>query len=175
MAIAEELHGRLNYKRLGDPGNIVHLRKYADNDFDGGYEAVKAYLRAKWETTQWLLDNAGMQTLNLYRGLKDIKQGRVETMTDKRGNAYNYLPDLDLDRNGAMSASANKKIANDWGPTVMRMKVPRTAVLSVPVYGQNVYGEQETVVTGTAFKGWDTWASPAPSLDDVEVIKNAKD
>jgi hypothetical protein len=116
-----------------------------------------------------------MQTLDLYRGLKYVDQGTKTPVVDKNNRAWDYLPELDLDRNGAMSTSANKKIANDWGSTVMRMKVPRTAVLSVPVYGQNVYGEQETVVTGTAFKGWDTWASPAPSLDDVPIIKSAKD
>jgi hypothetical protein len=72
LAIAEELHGRLNYKQLGDAADILLLRKKVSKDFDGGYEAIKAYLRAKWETTQWLLDNAGMQTLNLYRGLRNL-------------------------------------------------------------------------------------------------------
>jgi hypothetical protein len=67
MGIAEELHGRLNYKQIAkDAQEVQSLRKLADRDFAGGYEALKAYLRAKWETTQWLLDNAVMQTLPLY-------------------------------------------------------------------------------------------------------------
>jgi hypothetical protein len=52
MAIAEELHGRLNYDQLGTRKEINDLRQHADYEFPGGYEALKAYLRAKWETTQ---------------------------------------------------------------------------------------------------------------------------
>jgi hypothetical protein len=142
MAIAEELHGRVNYKQLGSPGEIWRLRKDADEIFSGGYEAVKAYLRAKWETTQWLLDNAGMQTVKVYRGLKFMKnQGSSLTIRGKSGTKYLHMPEMDLERNGAASTSANPKIANDWGKTVIRFEAPRTAVLSVPVYGQNVYGE----------------------------------
>jgi hypothetical protein len=186
LGIADELHGRLNYNQIGDKFEIANLRGPGTKTaFPGGYEAVKAYLRAKWETTQWLLDNAGMQRLKLYRGLKNIDQGKVQPIvktTQKLGpggenwdttKTYNHLPELDLERNGAASTSANPTIANNWGSTVMRFHVPRTAVLSVPVYGQNEYGEQETVITGTAFKGWDVWQSPAPNLNEVPIMKQA--
>jgi hypothetical protein len=180
VAIAEELHGRLNYDQLGTKSEINRLRKYADADFFGGYEAVKAYLRAKWETTQWLLDNANMHTLHLYRGLKNMenKRGKSVPVSSKpidfgggytSSTEYNSLPEMTLERNGAASTSANPRVPEQFGSTIMRLKVPRTAVVSVPVYGQNLYGEQETVVAGTAYKAWDAWANTAPNFKQVPL------
>ena len=168
LAIAEELHGRLNKNQL--PYSVESMKYTAKQSF-GGYENVKAYLRAKWETTQWMLDKAGAQTVQMYRGLRGMSEEQtgkpVDVVTPRR--PYYSLPDLDLKRNGAASTSTNPDIANNWGHTVMRIEAPRTAVLSVPVYGQNVYGEQETIVTGTALKGWDAWQSPAPPFSAVPI------
>src|ERR1035437_9114851 len=45
---------------------------YANKEFAaiGGYEGVKAAMRAKWETTQYLLDKADTPVVDLYRGMK---------------------------------------------------------------------------------------------------------
>ena len=69
VAIAEELGGRLLTKTEGggymtiDPDAI---KKEVD-EHPGGYALVKALVRAKWETTQWMLERAGIKRLNLYR------------------------------------------------------------------------------------------------------------
>jgi hypothetical protein len=98
------------------------------------------------------------------------RRGKHEVVTGKRsGSVYRSLPQLDLERNGAASTSANPGVPESFGSTIMRLKVPRTAVLSVPVYGQNVYGEQETVVAGTAYKAWVAWESSAPTFDEIPL------
>ena len=71
VATAEELGGRLNKKTatIIDPDRMV---AYANSEFSGigGYQGVKAYIRAKWEVTQFMLDKAGVHELKLYRGVR---------------------------------------------------------------------------------------------------------
>jgi len=64
-------------------------------------------------------------------------------------------------------------VANDWSSddtrVVLRAVVPRTAAISVPAYGINVKSEQEVVVAGTAWKGWDAWLKKAPHHENVKM------
>jgi len=50
---------------------------------------------------------------------------------------------------------------------VVRARVPRTAVISVPAYGKNIHEEKEVVVAGTSWKAWDAWYQKAPSTGKV--------
>jgi hypothetical protein len=133
-----------------------------------GFEAAKAYVRGKWETTQYLLDKSGDDTVNVYRGIEhDAGDDH-----DQPVGSFAKLPNVDIQRNGAASTSTDPSVANNWdggNRIVLRMSVPRTAVLSVPAYGQNVYKEHEVVVTGTAYKGWDAWHRRAPEFDSVPI------
>lgn len=95
LAVAEELGGRLHRKQLqtGDD----NLRKFADNDFSsiGGYAGLKAYVRAKWETSQFLLDKAGVKKLNLYRAvqLTDVENSiRMQMETPHETDASKIAP-----------------------------------------------------------------------------------
>jgi len=184
LASAEELGGRLNVKTGSTAGGVSifpdTLKEYANKRYEeiGGYEGIKAYVRGKWETTQYLLDEAGLDTLTLYRGIKfsqekydEMKKDRV-VVEGKNGLEYSKLPQIHIDRNGAASTSSNPKVANDWdGDTavVLRAEVPRTAVLSVPAYGINIQSEQEVVIAGTAWKAWDAWAGRAPNPELVPM------
>jgi hypothetical protein len=56
---------------------------------------------------------------------------------------------------------------------VLRAEVPRTAVVSVPAYGVNVKSEQEVVVAGAAWKGWDAWSGRAPTFEEVPMHTTA--
>jgi hypothetical protein len=184
LAAAEELGGRLNVKTGSTTGSVSifpdALKSFANGRFEeiGGYEGVKAYLRAKWETTQYLLDAAGQDTLVLYRGIRfdrekfdQLKKDRV-VVQGENGLEFSKLPQLHIDRNGAASTSFNPAIANGWdGDTavVLRAEVPRTAVLSVPAYGVNIQSEQEVVIAGTSWKAWDAWAGRAPNPEIVPM------
>ena len=84
VATADELGGRLNAKTATDI-DAQGVRNAADEDYKniGGYAGVKAYVRAKWETTQYLLDKAGMHDLTLYRGIRlerDVVQKLFELL-----------------------------------------------------------------------------------------------
>jgi hypothetical protein len=179
VAIADELGGRLNAKTSTDIGRDEAI-KNADKQFAtvGGYEGVKEYVRAKWETTQYLLDKAGIKTLDVYRGIRVDPETFSAAMTHMKDwlrtiGSYQHLPTLDVVRNGAASTSVSPNIANGWGAdknrVVLRAQVPRTAAVSVPAYGINVHSEQEVVVAGTAWKGWDAWAQEAPEFDKVPL------
>jgi hypothetical protein len=194
VATAEELGGRLNLKTATGI-NPVAARNWADEHFAdiGGYAGIKAYIRAKWETTQYLLDKAHTPELDLYRGinLKTHDPERYAQAVREKGEkqlvtvgggatsgALNYekAPTIKVDRNGAASATTDPKIANGWssddGRIVLRAVVPRTAVISVPAYGINEYSEHEVVVAGTAWKAWDAWVGKAPLLDMVPIGDN---
>jgi hypothetical protein len=183
VAIADELGGRLKAKTSTD---IDRAKVIANADKQmanvGGYEGVKEYVRAKWETSQYLLDKAGVKSLDLYRGIdkRGLEPGQYESamahMKDMRARMvgiHQQLPTLQVQRNGALSTSVAHGVANGWGAfggrVVLRASVPRTAVVSVPAYGINIHSEQEVVVAGTAWKGWDAWAGEAPKFTEVPL------
>lgn len=179
VATADELGGRLN-PTTGKDGRI-HLdkdaiRRRADKEYEGigGYDAIKGYVRAKWETTQFLLDKAGMQDLELYRGIAlDDDKLKIASEGSVKEGGYIKAPTLKVVRNGAASTTFNPDVANGWSSdynrAVLRAHVPRTAAISVPAYGINVKSEQEVVVAGTAWKKWDAWLKKAPRFSDVKM------
>jgi hypothetical protein len=68
VATAEELGGRLYEHKDLDRDQVI---ADADKNYKdiGGFKGVEAYVRAKWETSQYLLDEAGVHTLQLYRAI----------------------------------------------------------------------------------------------------------
>ena len=197
VATADELGGRLRLTAAySTPIDKAEVMKRADRDYIGGYDGVKAYIRAKWEVSQYLLDKAGIKTLNLYRGIsytgdkekwnkmahagpcfvaRHYDAARLVSGETKYGDKQNfrYMPTLPVERNGAASTTTDVKVANGWRSgmqaVTLRAQVPRTAVLSLPAYGINVHGEHEVVTAGTAWHGWDAWAGGAPPLESVPL------
>jgi hypothetical protein len=184
VATADELGGRLNPK-TGHGGKVELDRDKiiydADGDykFMGGYKGVLAYVRAKWETTQFLLDQAGISELQLYRGIaldpdKFAQAEREKLLSMKQMvEGHAKVPNLNVVRNGAASTSVKASVSNGWSSdatrVVLRAYVPRTAAVSVPAYGINVQSEQEVVVAGTAWKAWDAWIGKAPDFEKVKL------
>jgi hypothetical protein len=180
LAIADELGGRLNKTQIGEkPENISGLHKMAEQDWHGGYDAVLAYVRAKWETTQWMLDKANVAMVDVYRGLRmgdklkneQTKEIEFKTVTHGIDAKAKQYPNAVIRRNGASSWTTDRNIANGWGDTTLRAQVPRTAFVSVPVYGQNIHTERESIIAGTAWKGWDAWKGAAPDIKDVPIAQ----
>jgi hypothetical protein len=139
VASAEEFGGRLNKESKGiDP---EASKEYANSNYKsvGGYEGVKALMRAKWEATQYMLDRANMPMVDAYRGVKLANLGTVqdglgfrtvvtapdgsstegavvphEDVVDHRGSSFTKLPDLAVVRNGASSWTTDLSVANGW-------------------------------------------------------------
>ena len=194
LAVSEELGARHHqyYNIDYEYGTIDDVKKLADENFDkiGGFEGVKAMVRAKWETTQYLLDKAGKDTVRLYRGVR-LHKNHVPpevvtvpskadpplwpyTTTSSANPDFKAVPHAYIKRNGAASFTTDIDIANGWaggpddpGHYTIRAEVPRTAIISVPVYGVNVYSEHEVVIAGTGWKHWDVWQGNAPDLKTV--------
>lgn len=170
-AAADELHGRFNSKHLHYPKEQI-VAMANKHQLLGGYEGIKALVRAKWETTQYLLDKAGQNVLHCYRGISVPEKDHGPVEPDK-SNDYKKLPKFNLLRNGCASATVDAKVANGWGAgssrVVLRIEAPRTAALSVPAYGQNLHGEREVVLAGTAWKSWDAWKGTAPEHTKVKI------
>ena len=280
------------------------LINQANQDFAsiGGYEGIKAAVRAKWEVSQWALDHADMPNLEVYRGLTyhhiptgDLNTGPVPTgviktgpehgaggsygdgldgqvleMLDPKtgkksdlplneshmgfssgGQTYQVLPTslkpgassqilvhnqitgkmdpytpnallgpkptgwvtgdkkgfqvqdakghmstVKLDENGVSNLNGQLYMiengvlkvhkpggsANDWSPfdpkdrpapqqerIVLRADVPRTAVVSIPAYGQNIHSEHEVILGGLGWRGWDAWSDHAPTFQQVPM------
>lgn len=174
----------------------------------GGYEGVKAAVRAKWETTQYLLDKADIPVVQAYRGINyDHKlDGAAKTgdfnapssgiqVTDAltKTNLANYKVGETLTTQSGKiitkvsetggHINADQKDIGKWKYSepqtmqrrvVLRTEVPRTAVVSIPAYGVNVKSEQEVVVVGTGWKGWDAWSGRAPTFEEVPMSAQAK-
>jgi 8-oxo-dGTP pyrophosphatase MutT (NUDIX family) len=187
LATANELGGRFRSPgRPGSPYDVAGAMAEADRQFPniGGFQGIRAYLRAKWETTQYLLDKAGLNTVEVYRGIgmdvpKDEKTEEVGVPSVYADfDKYTRLPDLFVERNGAASTSMARSVSNGWGGdtnrVVLRINAPRTAFISVPAYGINVYSERELVIAGTAWNKWDAYKRSAPSFEAVPIGEGFK-
>lgn len=159
----------------GTKQEIIDQANSAMRDI-GGYEGMKALMRAKWETSQWLLEKAGIHTLKLFRGMAipGLENEHTEEVKGSDGREYTAYPHANIIRAGAQSTSLNSTVSNNWAGgsgdrhVTVRYEVPRTAVLSLPAYGKNVHSEREVVITGGAIKGWDAWRK-APEFDVIPV------
>ena len=185
LATADELNGRLRQAQSFGRALIDRddLQAYANRNFEdiGGYQGIKAYVRAKWEVTQHLLDKAGISELELYRGIALPRETLEKSLARKQVvteiGSHKLLPKLHVERNGAASTTTDPGIANGWSRddtrVVLRALMPRTAAVSVPAYGINIHSEHEVVVAGTAWKGWDAWRGRAPRLGQVPLQEAA--
>ena len=181
LAAHEELGARLDTKHW--PGSVSRdslVRTINDMYPDiGGYEGFKAVVRATWETSQYMLDKAGEKNVQLYRAVGDRFLKDHEGWTGDNYNHGEKMHDVTIKRNGAMSTTTNPQIANNWGSykgdrLVLRLDVPRTAIISVPAYGMNYHNEAEVVVMGTAWNKWDVWKGSAPSHALNPIQKSEK-
>ena len=97
----------------------------------GGFAGLKAYVRGKWEATQYILDKADMQRMNLFRTINipgSWAREPVEAL-----NGYDRFTKLEVKRNGAASTSVSRSVCNEWDGSmdrvVLRAIVPRTAAV----------------------------------------------
>jgi hypothetical protein len=176
LAAAEELGGRFDERRMIG-SKLQELVEAADKEFAdvGGYAGVKAYVRGMWETTQYLLERSGMNDVGVYRSIwqRPEERGRSEEFAHG-AQRWTRLPDTLIRRNGMASFSAASSMASSWGQgdrTVIRAKVPRTAIVSIPAYGGNDTDEMELTVAGTAWHGWDAWLRSAPDFNTVPLVE----
>lgn len=187
IAIAEELGGVHRFSA----SEVANAKSAAKTTFGGasgdGYERLKAYARAQWETTQFVMSKAGVDHVEVYRGLmlpgELVSNASKETLTINSGGShgeYEKLKDVSLLRNGAQSTTVDAKVANDWGGVgklppdakrvVLRIRAPRTSVISIPVFGKNLKKEQEVVLAGTQGQWtWDAWVGRAPQASYVPI------
>ena len=112
LAVADELGGRVRTAHFHNGGREATIA-YANNEYRdiGGYEGIKAYIRAKWETTQYLLDKADLQKLQLYRAI-DMPVSASEPVEVVK--SWHRYPNLTVERNGAASTSAKASVSNGW-------------------------------------------------------------
>lgn len=108
-------------------------------------------------------------------------QRRIDAYHDStQAGGLVRLPELQLKRAGAQSTTGTQSVANNWGGVgdnppdarrvVIRIEAPSTSVLSLPVYGQNMAEEHESVIMGTKDKWlWDAWRDRAPDFDYYPV------
>jgi GNAT superfamily N-acetyltransferase len=107
-------------------------------------------------------------------------QRRIDYYHRVSGTELIKLPELALRRAGAQSTTGTPSVANDWGGVgnlppnpvrvVLRIEAPPTSVLSLPVYGQNMQEEHETVLIGAKDKWlWDAWRKQAPTFKTIPI------
>jgi hypothetical protein len=159
-----------------------------ENDhYARGIEIAKAHVHGTWAASQWAMEKAGMESLPVYRGLmleKSLINKEPKEEVAGKYMGYTKLPELELLRNGAASATSDPSTANGWGGVgtshlvepvrvVMRVDVPRESILSLPAFGQNVHNEQEVVIVGGKWKAWDAWLNRAPDEQEAVPIKAA--
>ena len=139
---------------------------------------LKAHTRATWKTSQYLMKEAGVKDVGLYRGMV-LKEGMIDTDGLRVGDE---IKDVDIVRSALQSTTTDPNVANGWDGSqgnvmgeignkrvVMRFKSEPNDVLSLPVYGDNVHGENEVVLLGTNWENWDARLDNAPTIEEVGI------
>jgi hypothetical protein len=138
----------------------------------GRMKALQANLRAEWEVSNYLLDKVGTKDVYVWRGLA-LEKNYNPGWDNPEPNDQGAYPSTSLKRNSLQSTTTDIHVANNWGGpqnrVVLRAVLPRTSVLSLPVYGKNVAKEQELVALGGAWKAWDLWKLKAPTFSDIPI------
>lgn len=191
---------RLQHAAAEELGANSRLPEEITRNFHGEeMDQLKAYARAQWEVSQYLMNKAGKDDIPVFRAVflpnEDIepeKKVKIQTILDidPKGKGVPLepqtrkpLPDLRLQQNGVSSWTCVSEVANAWrgvgdiprgySRVILRARIPSTAVFSLPVHGQNVEEEQEVVVAGTPWKAWDAWQYAAPEFEKVPIEKEA--
>lgn len=164
--------------------SALEIAKWADDNLAGGFEGMKAYVRAQWEVNQYLMEKAGVDSIAVYRAVFMTKPAvapheQKVTLPGYVDSTATALPTLYIPQNGAASFTVHENVANGWAGVgnlppdpvrvVIRAKVPASAILSLPVFGKNMHNEQEVVVAGLPWKTWDAWKEYAPQFSDFEL------
>jgi len=191
---------RLQHAASEELGANSRLPKEETSTFaDEEMAQLKAYARAQWEVSQFLMTKAGKDEIPVFRAvflpnevIAPEKKSSIRTILDIDPESKKVplepqtrkpLPDLRLQQNGVSSWTCVSEVANAWrgvgdiprgySRVILRARIPSTAVFSLPVHGQNVEEEQEVVVAGTPWKAWDAWQYAAPEFDKVPIEKEA--
>lgn len=150
------------------------------------YAAIKAYTRATWESSQYVLDQGGHQDVVTWRGLllpgDAVDAAPEKVVSHGVGSRNTLMTEFELRANGAQSATTDPSVANSWqgvGPkpqnakrVVLRVKDDRSSVLSIPAFGQNIHNEQEVILLGTPWDHAQAWKQAAPTKPDVAWENN---
>jgi hypothetical protein len=158
-----------------------------------GMKRLQAYVRAQWETSQYILKQSGDDHIRVYRAVMlpavTVRTARREKVTDTDPwepiGEFTKLPDLQLKRNGVASTTTKRSVANEWNGVgdkpydarrvVLRFDAPRTAALSLPVFGQNIHSEEEVVLTGLqSGMKWDAWLDRAPEFNKQQIAASMR-
>lgn len=161
------------------------------NNIERGMKIAEAATYATWATSQYVLARAGEEDVSVYRAVM-LKNSMIENETTEEvvvesgdpmarilpdvGNVFTKFTEFTLTKNGAASFTRKADVANNWQGVstspkkdatrvVLRAKVPREAVLSLPCYGQNYTHEEELVLAGTYWRKVEAWKDKAPKLE----------
>ena len=103
-------------------------------------------LRATYLTSQKVLEHAGIEYLDLYRGMKLNRDQISKVQYDELDQAddVGFVPSM------LQSATTDLEVAEKFGSKgiVVRMRVPRELIVAVPSFGDNEHEEEEYVVMG---------------------------
>lgn len=184
---------RLQHAVAQELGANSRLPEEITRNFHGEeMDQMRAYARAQWEVSQYLMHKAGKDEIPVFRavfipedklGPKPAPPPEAPAFATLGYHQRRALPDLRIQQNGVSSWTCVPEVANAWrgvgdvpkgsSRVVLRARIPSTAVFSLPVHGQNVEEEQEVVVAGTPWKAWDAWQHDAPEFEKVPIEKEA--
>jgi len=127
------------WESLSGYGKTQYAKEKGLDQNQSGMERLKAYTRAQWETTQFLMEKAEKPYAEVYRGIilpkddldkttnltvphpdrptfaTDADREKYEKYYKQNLPDYVQLPDIEIKRNGASSTSSNADVSNNWG------------------------------------------------------------
>jgi hypothetical protein len=141
--VANNWGGTSNYATKGINRDDVIAKANEEYKAIGGYEGVKAAIRAKWETTQFMLDKADIPSLTLYRGINMPHFTGKDSVGDFNPPSSGKVTLL----NGGEVELSNALVGTQYhiasGKTITKVGEKDTAHTPYSQFGHWQYGEPE--------------------------------
>ena len=191
-AFGDIVDKHLEWERAAQIGPDTSFRSYVRAQYDATQFLLKSanvktvdLYRAVMVPGKVLDGTASEKTMKFWGGTAGKAEPRYTVDPTEVRAGGTLLPEVRFRQGGMSSWAANQDIVNSWGGVdlhnvpkdsddswvrvVQRARVPASAVFSLPAYGQNVHSENEWVVLGTPWRGWDAWMGRAPSFAEVST------
>lgn len=153
--------------------------RYNVAPLDRGY--MMASLRATYEMTQEILRQKGIRRMRLYRAVLAEHEMLHGMRKIEYSDGFVRLPDVQILKQPMQSFSLLAKVANEWNwpddnrRVVIAATVPAEAIVSLPCYGADRYGEQEVVVLGVPWESWSAWLGKAPTSEEGRSARRGRE
>lgn len=138
-----------------------------------GEKVYSSFLRAQYDATQNYLADRGVESITVFRGMRDLPAATVAEATSAKNVDMSFRPLTSFSLNDEVAAGfaggADRGNASD-DALILKAQIPVEKILSIPVTGIGCLLEEEAVILGGALNV--SAVLPQKYIDNIEADKD---